>query len=69
MKDTTEDDFRRSGPPVLTAKSTYVRIPADRVLLCGDEPTDVRVMAETVKELITETSTEMSTLELHVEWP
>jgi len=54
---------------VLTARTTYVRIPGDRVLICGDEPTDVCTLARIVKRFIAEASTEMFTLEIeaHVE--
>jgi hypothetical protein len=49
---------------VLTARSTYVRIPSDRVLMYGNEPSDVRTLAETVRRFIAEASTETFTLEI-----
>jgi hypothetical protein len=68
MKNTSEGDSQRQRFPALKATGIYVRIPNDRVFECGDEPVDVHAMAETVKEFIAEASTEIFTLELHVEW-
>ena len=54
---------------VLTAHSTCVRIRGDLVFFCGDEPSDVRLLAETVKRFIAESASEAFTLkiEAHVE--
>ena len=49
---------------VITGRGTYVRVPADRVLMYGDEPADVRTLAEIVKRFIAEASTEVFTLEI-----
>ena len=68
MKNTSEGDSQRERVPALKAKGIYVRIPNDRVFNCGDEPADVHAMAEVVKQFMVEASTEIFTLELHVEW-
>ena len=49
---------------VLTARSTYVRIPSDRVLMYGNEQGDVRALAETVRRFIAEASTEAFTVQI-----
>jgi len=54
----------RNSVPALRATGFYVRIPNDRVFECGDEPVDVRAMAEMVKSFIAEASTVVFTLEI-----
>ena len=63
QKKKSEGDSQRRAF-VLTARSTFVRIPADRVFICGDEPTDLRTVAETVKRFIVEAASESFTLEI-----
>jgi hypothetical protein len=64
MNDTTHGDSGRNSAPALTATGFYVRLPNNRVFECGDEPADVRAMAQAVKRFITESSTFVFTLEI-----
>ena len=68
MKNTSEGDSQRQRVPALKGTGIYVRIPNNRAFEGGDEPTDLHAMSEAVKEFMIEASTEIFTLELHVEW-
>ena len=64
MNDTTQGDSESNSAPALTATGFYVRLPNDRVFESGDEPADVRAMADAVKRFISESSTVAFTLEI-----
>ncbi len=69
MNDTTQGDSGRDSDsaPALKATGIYVRLPNDRVFECGDEPADVRAMADAVKRFISESSTVAFTLQIQAD--
>jgi hypothetical protein len=64
MADTSESNSEGGCRPVLKGTVFHIRIPDDRVFMCGSEPLSVPAMVEALKLFIAEVSTVVFELEI-----
>lgn len=64
MNDASESNSEDERRPVLTETVVYIRIPDNRLFMCGSEPPSIPAMLEALKLFIREASTAIFELEI-----
>lgn len=64
MSDASEHSSEDDRKPVLTETLVHIRVPENRLFMCGSEPPSVPAILEALKLFIREASTAIFTLEI-----